>query len=108
MLITDISREVLDESKLRKLYELYLDDVQSVTINRDYSRLARNIQKRLAITCLLKKVETRLIQKANRVFERRRNMNTKTSDYNSRATKSRNDHVEVSSQSKLKQSETSL
>jgi len=64
VLVTDIPKKLLTISALEALYNAYPGGVQSVFINRDFTALARKIQRRDRLARMLEAAETRLIQNA--------------------------------------------
>lgn len=65
VLIIDISLHLRDVAKLRALYGIYLDDLSSVIINRNYDLLLDDIDKRNRLSNELKDAKITLICKAN-------------------------------------------
>lgn len=65
VLIIDISLHLRNVAKLRVLYDIYLSDVSSVIINRNYDILFDDIDKRNHLSNELKNVEITLICKVS-------------------------------------------
>ena len=114
ILVIDISLKLLNVAKLKKLYNICSDDIQDVTINRDYKQLVINVKKRMKLSRTLKATETKLIQNANRVFKRldQNKMNSNSKNAQNTETfvtqSSLNDFTVTSVRKSLEQSEKSL
>ncbi len=65
VLIIDISLHLCDVAKLKTLYNIYFNDVNSVIINRNYDFLFNDINKRNRLSNELKDAKITLIYKAN-------------------------------------------
>jgi len=72
ILVTDIPTDLLDDDRLRKLYDIFPHGVRTVSINKDRSKLAKVVEEREKVVIALEKAETRLIQKVQRANRSRR------------------------------------
>ena len=66
ILVTNISRKFLNTFSLTRLYEVFFDDVRTIWINRDLSKLFNKIVERKRVVSLLKVAKTKLIKSAMR------------------------------------------
>ena len=65
ILITDIPDALLTVEQLTSVYSVFPHGVRRVSINRDFSKLARDVKNRAKCALALEVAETTLIQKAN-------------------------------------------
>lgn len=63
ILVTDISKPLLNVHGFHVLYNIYSHGVRRVIFNRDYFKLRQCVQKRNELTVLLENAETKLIKK---------------------------------------------
>ena len=65
ILITDIPDALLSVEQLASVYSVFPHGVRKISINRNFSKLARDVKNRAECALALEVAETRLIQKAN-------------------------------------------
>lgn len=66
ILVTDVPQSLLTVQRLTKIYNVYPGGVRQVSVHRDYSKLANQIQKRGQLTMKLESAQTKLIQKIHK------------------------------------------
>ncbi|KAG4303588.1 hypothetical protein PCANB_000253 [Pneumocystis canis] len=85
ILITTVPNEYLDVEKLKMLFSIYPGGVKNVWINRDFSSLLEQIEKRDVIAQQLEEAETSLIRTAlknnkKKKLDKRKKSNTSNSE----------------------------
>lgn len=63
ILVTDVPQSLLTVRRLTDIYNVYPGGVRQVSIHRNYSKLADQVQKREQLALKLESAQTRLIQK---------------------------------------------